>query len=200
LRFSRNQFLPSVATVSGQSIKTQREAQVDSPADVAWFCVRSQPKHERIVAGHLRQLEIEALNPRVRYCRPTRYGPVSVIESMFPNYIFAKFNWRTSLNTVHYARGGAGIVHFGCRWPTVPESVIEEIRRLVGPEELQNGENDIFEPGDKVEIQGGALHGLEAVVTQVMPGQQRVAVLMDFLGRQTTVELGITTVTKRIYS
>jgi hypothetical protein len=33
-----------------------------------------------------------------------------------------------------------------------------------------------------------------------MPGQQRVAVLMDFLGRQTTVELGITTVTKRIYS
>jgi transcription antitermination factor NusG len=30
---------------------------------------------------------------------------------------------------------------------------------------------------------------LNAVVTQVMPGKQRVMVLMDFLGRQSTVEV-----------
>jgi transcription antitermination factor NusG len=44
-------------------------------------------------------------------------------------------------------------------------------------------------PGDEVEIAGGAFFGLAAVVTRVMPGRQRVAVLLDFLGRQTTVEL-----------
>ena len=118
---------------------------------------------------------------------------------MFPNYVFAKFDWRTSLNTVHYARGAAGVVHFGSRWPTIPEEVIEGIRALVGPDETQNDEKHVFQPGDKVELNGGALHGLEAVVTQVMRGEQRVAVLMDFLGRQTTVELAMTTITKRLY-
>ena len=185
--------------MSGRSIKASREGEVDAPADVAWFCVRSQPKHERIAAGTLRQLDIEVLNPRVRYRRATRNGPVYVIESMFPNYIFARFNWRTSLNVVHYARGVAGIVHFGCRWPTVPESVIEGIRALIGADELQHDESHTLEPGDRIQLNGGALHGLEAVITQVMPGQQRVAVLMDFLGRQTTVEVPAHTVTKRIF-
>jgi transcriptional antiterminator RfaH len=185
--------------VPGQRIRTEREGQVDAPGDVAWFCLRSQPKHERVVAGHLRELGIEVLSPRVRYCRPTRHGPVWVIESMFPNYLFARFDWRTSLNIVHYARGAAGIVHFGCRWPTVPEPAIECIRALVGADELQNDDSSVFEPGDKVELNGGALHGLEAVVTQVMPGQQRVAVLLDFLGRQTTVELATNTITRRLY-
>jgi transcriptional antiterminator RfaH len=183
----------------GQSIKTEREAEVDTPLDVAWFCLRSQVKHERIAASHLRQLGIEVFNPRVRYCRPTPHGPVWVIESMFPNYLFAKFNWRTSLSAVYYARGVSCIVHFGCRWPTVPESAIEEIRALVGPGELQNDGASIFEPGERVELRGSALHGLEAVITQVLPGQKRVEVLMDFLGRQTPVELEVASITKRIY-
>jgi len=40
-----------------------------------------------------------------------------------------------------------------------------------------------------VRISGGGFHGLTAVVSRVIPGPQRVAVLMEFLGRQTTVEL-----------
>lgn len=171
---------------------------VDTTEDVAWFCLRSQPKHERIAAGHLRQIGIEVFNPRIRYARSTRNGPVEVVESLFPNYLFARFNWKTSLNLVHYAQGVSCIVHFGCRWPTVPDKIIEEIRRLVGPDELHEPCKGLA-PGDKVELSGGALHGLEAVITQVMPGAKRVEVLMDFLGRQTTVEVPAQTITKRIY-
>jgi len=43
--------------------------------------------------------------------------------------------------------------------------------------------------GDAVEISHGAFHGLQAVVTRVMPGRERVAILLDFLGRQTALEL-----------
>ena len=46
-----------------------------------------------------------------------------------------------------------------------------------------------LEPGDEVRISGGAFHGLQAVIQRVMPGKERVAVLMDFLGRQTTVQV-----------
>ncbi len=48
---------------------------------------------------------------------------------------------------------------------------------------------DTLQPGDTVQIASGAMHGLQAVVRRVMPAKQRVAVLLDFLGRQTAVEL-----------
>ena len=50
------------------------------------------------------------------------------------------------------------------------------------------------ETGDVVRISGGVLDSLEGVVTRVMPGRKRVAVLLDFLGRQTAVEVDIASI------
>lgn len=161
------------------------------PSCVAWFCLRSQPKHEHIAAGHLRQMEgVEVFNPRIRFPRSTRNGKVTVTEAMFPNYLFARFDWKTSLTRVHYAPGVSGVVHFGIKWPTVPDQAIEELRALIGTEGIHVISDEIA-VGDEVTVSGGVFHGLNAVVTQVMPGKQRVMVLMDFLGRQSTVEVGI---------
>jgi transcription antitermination factor NusG len=51
-------------------------------------------------------------------------------------------------------------------------------------------------PGDEVQIIGGSFQGLHAVVARVMPGRERVAVLMEFLGRQTSIELPANTIIK----
>lgn len=155
----------------------------------AWFCVRTQPKHERIAAASLRRnLELEVFLPRVRFKRPTRQGPVWVTEALFANYLFARFELGGYLRRVQSARGVSGVVHFGQYWPAIPDPVIAELRASLGDQELHVIAS-VFEPGDEVEIAGSAFHGLTAVVTRVMPGRQRVAVLLDFLGRQTMVEL-----------
>lgn len=168
-----------------------------SQSTVAWFCLRSQPKHEHIAASHLRRMEqIEVFNPRIRFPRATRQGPVWVTESLFPNYLFARFDWKTSLSRVHYAPGVREIVHFGTRWPTVPDDVLDEIRVTLGKDEIHVLPTALA-AGDQVNIAGGMFHGLQAVVTQVMPGRQRVMVLMDFLGRQTTVEVALKSVIKQ---
>jgi transcription antitermination factor NusG len=49
--------------------------------------------------------------------------------------------------------------------------------------------DEALRPGDVVQISDGAMSGLQAVVMRVMPARQRVAILIDFLGRQTAVEL-----------
>jgi transcriptional antiterminator RfaH len=163
----------------------------------AWFCLRTQCKHEHIAAGHIRQMEgVEVFNPRVRFPRPTRTKTVWITEAMFPNYLFARFDWKSTLNRVQYAPGIHGVVHFGTRWPTIPESVITELRTLVGQEEICTVSKDLA-PGETVEIIGGAFHGLEAVVTRVMPSRQRVALLLDFLGRQTAMEVPVLRVVRR---
>lgn len=172
----------------------QADAYPSSP-QVAWFCLRSQPRHEHIAARHLAQMEdVEVFNPRIRFARATRHGAIWMTESLFPNYLFARFDWKTGLNKVHYAPGVSGIVHFGDKWPTIPDSTIAELKASLGPEELHVIEN--IAPGDTVEIAGGTFHSLKALVTQVIPGRERVVVLMDFLGRQTTVEVGLNSVVK----
>jgi transcriptional antiterminator RfaH len=156
-----------------------------------WFCLRSQPKHEHIAAAHLRHdSTIEVYLPRIRFKRATLQGSVWATEALFPGYLFARFDWHTSLRRVQGARGVRGVVHFGERWPAIPEAIIRELQLTIGATGLHTVP-EIFGPGDEVKITGGAMRGLRAVVAhrQVLPGRERIAVLMEFLGRQTLIEL-----------
>jgi transcriptional antiterminator RfaH len=155
----------------------------------SWFCLRTQPKHEHIAAAHLkREPDVEVYLPRIRFKRSTRRGPVWFTEALFPNYLFARFDFVTSLRKLSQVRGVRGVVHFGNQWPTIPDDVIGELRAAVGSDEVHVIQNEL-QPGEPVEISGGAFHGLQAVVTRVMPSRERVAVLLEFLGRQTMIEV-----------
>jgi transcriptional antiterminator RfaH len=154
----------------------------------AWFCLVSRHKHEYIAAAQLaEQHAVKVFAPRIRFRRPTRNGPRWATEALFPSYFFAKIG-PSSLRRVHYAPQVRGIVHFGNSWPTVSDHTIEELEKTVG-----GGEIHVIMPavaaGDEVKIIEGAFRGFVAVVTQVMTARERVAVLLDFLGRQTVVEL-----------
>ncbi|MCU0784676.1 MAG: transcriptional activator RfaH [Verrucomicrobia bacterium] len=166
---------------------TQATGQPASGA--AWFCLRAQPKHEHIAAAHLRkEPDLEVYLPRIRFKRSTRQGPVWFTEALFPSYLFARFDLAAGLRKVHHARGVRGVVHFGSQWPTIPDAVIDTLRATVGADQVHVIQEQL-QPGEDVQISGGVFHGLRAVVTRVLPARQRVAVLLEFLGRQTTVEL-----------
>jgi len=159
------------------------------PAPLAWFAVRSQPKHEHIAAAHLRKdADVEVFLPRIRFRRATRRGGVWFTEALFPNYLFARFNWTQDLRRVLHARGVSGIVHFGDRWPTIPDETIAELRTQ-WPTDAVYCVPDTLGTGDEVKIVSGPFVGLLAVVQRPMAARQRVAVLVDFLGRQTPVEV-----------
>jgi len=155
----------------------------------AWFCLRAQPKHEHIAAGHLRQIpDVEVFLPRIRFRRKTRRGAVWFTEALFPGYLFARFEWQRDLRRIHHAPGVRGVIHFGDRWPTISDATMADLRHRFGVEEL-HVIPATPQIGDAVGIAGGIFHGLQAMVTQVMPGRERVQVLLEFLGRQTMVEL-----------
>ena len=165
------------------------ESALGATGQAAWFCVRTQPKHEHIAAAKLRQEPgIEVFLPRIRYQRFSRTGPTWVTEALFLNYLFARFHLNSRLRLVQAARGVRGVVHFGGQWPTIPETVMGDLRTVLGSEDVRTLSQDLG-PGDAVEINGGVFDGLQAVVARAMSGPQRVAVLLDFLGRQTAVEL-----------
>ncbi|MGO8763548.1 MAG: transcription termination/antitermination protein NusG [Limisphaerales bacterium] len=151
--------------------------------------MQTQTKHEHIAAAQLRQnLGIEVFLPRIRYRRSTRRGPAWVTEALFPGYLFAQFDLASKLRWVRAVAGVRNVVHFGNRWPAIPDAAIADLRSAVGDEEVRILSQDL-NPGDAVEVAGGVFHGLQAMVSRVIPQRQRVSILLDFLGRQTAVEL-----------
>ena len=158
--------------------------------------MRAQPKHEHIAAGHLRkEMGLEVYLPRIRFRRSTREGPVWFTEALFPGYLFARFDLAASLRGVHHARGVRAVIHFGNQWPAVPDSIIAELQATVPSDEVHVVREEV-QPGETILISGGAFHDLRALVTRVIPARQRVAVLLEFLGRQTAVELDATAVVR----
>jgi transcriptional antiterminator RfaH len=163
----------------GGSIKNSRRQ---------WFCIRAKPKHEHIAAAHIRLCpETEVFFPRIRFKRRLRKSKIWVVEPLFPNYLFARFDLR-DLAQVRYSAGVHNIVHFGIQIPIIPDAVIAELKADLDAQCV--GEvNPTFTVGDSVKIIEGAFNGFKALVTRVIPARERVAVLLDFLGRQVTVEI-----------
>jgi transcriptional antiterminator RfaH len=161
---------------------------MNEDSQLAWFCIRSQPKHEHIAAARLREQKINAFSPRIRFKRATRRGPSWVTEALFPGYLFAQFDWQTSFRKVQHTSGVAGIVHFGEKWPTIPASEISELLKNFSGDEIHVIPHELA-PGDSVKIADGAFRGLSAVVSTILPGRERVKILLEFVGRQTAVEI-----------
>jgi transcriptional antiterminator RfaH len=155
----------------------------------AWYCLRSQPKHEHIAAAHVRLLEgVTVFCPRIRFKRLTRQGLVWVTEAMFPTYLFAHFDLGERHRQVRYAHCVIGIVQFGNRYPIIEEGTLLFLRDQTGVAEVKELTYELSQ-GDQVKVVGGVFAGLEAVITQILSAKERVRILMDFLGRPMEAEV-----------
>jgi transcriptional antiterminator RfaH len=152
--------------------------------DIAWFCLKSQPKHEHIAAAHLRQMPgVEVFCPRIRFERATTRGRAWYEEALFPGYLFARFHFIERHKEVRYAMGVSSIVRFGDHYARIDDAILDALRQQTNGQQVAVIESTVNE-GDEVKIVEGALNGLEAVVTQVLSGRERVRVLVNFLGRE----------------
>src|SRR5438309_8963973 len=142
----------------------------------AWYCARTQPKHEHIAAAGLtRNLGLEVFHPRLRMERATRRGPVRVIESLFPCYVFVRC-LRERLDEIRYATGVSSLVHFGQKIPIVPDPVIEELQQCFETEEPMSVQDRLY-PGAEVTLAEGPFLGSHGIVLRVLPAKQRVQIL-----------------------
>lgn len=154
-----------------------------------WYCVQTAPKQERITSALLRnEVGIEVFSPRVRFKRARSTGVAWVNESMFPGYVFARFDYETQHRHVRATGSVAKIVSFGDRPSPVPDQLIGELRASVADEETVEIPQDVA-PGEEVRIVTGPFSGVTALVTRVLPARQRVAILLEMLGSQREVEI-----------
>lgn len=157
----------------------------------SWFCLRAQPKREHIAAACLRQIsEVEVFCPRVRFRKATTRGPVWFVESMFPGYVFARFDYTAFHRRIRQRPGISGFVQFGERLALLPDPLINEIRTRTGPDELMEVAHGL-QPGQGVRITRGPFQGLEALVTRLITARERVEILIEWMGRSLHAEASV---------
>jgi transcriptional antiterminator RfaH len=160
-----------------------------------WYVVQTQPNAENKAVIHLARQGFTTYLPR--YLRRRRHARrVDIIAApLFPRYLFVEINmavhrWRSIYSTVGVSR----LVSNG-EFPTpVPVQVV----RLLKCREDTNGFIRLelkpqFKTGDKVRILEGVFCDCLGLY-EGMPDRDRVAVLLDLLGRKVRVLMDAETI------
>lgn len=170
-------------------IKKKQERSMQT-TPTAWYSARTKPKHEHIAAANVRRhLLLPVFFPRLRLEKMTRRGLVRVAEPLFPGYIFIRCIVEERVNDIQHLSGMSRLVQFGGKFPRVADVIIEELKAGFGQDEVLAVESRLA-PGDEVTVAAGAFAGMSAQVLKNLPAKKRVQILLEILGRPTTVEVG----------
>ncbi len=149
---------------------------------IRWYCVRTKPKKERMAAANIASLHgLDVFCPQIRFRRKTARGPVWFQEAMFPGYMFVRFDMVEMKRAVSYSPGVLNIPVFNDRIVSIPDSVIESIRKNLDEESVVDAGLPL-EVGEETTILEGSMRGIKVKVIKVMSAENRVSVLLEMLG------------------
>ncbi len=162
-----------------------------NPELLRWYCLRAQPKRERVAASQLALVpDVEVFLPMVKYARHSATGKQTRVEPMFPNYLFARFDAGARHRAVRFAKGVAYILARGTRFEEVNPRIIEELRSLTVADVLEL-KVEPWQVGEEVRIVRGIFAQTRGSIVELRPAQERVLLLLELLGSPQLIELPI---------
>lgn len=164
-------------------------------AGLRWYAIRIKVNREREVEKRLTDLNLEVFQPWMRARRRIGSKFHWVQVPLFPGYMFCRLDMVISGKAARYAPGVKDFLTFGSRLAEVSEEIILGLRERC-PGGVAQVDSVRANPGDKVRINEGPFSGLEAIFEEKLKGSERVAVLLDILGRQTRLVLPGETIAK----
>jgi len=156
-----------------------------------WFAVFTKPRQERTALAHLCRQDYECFLPMAEnpYQRRSKRNSV-LVEPLFPRYLFLKaVPEHQNLAPVRSTQGVVSMVRSGTHLVVVPPDVIQALHaRMDHTSGLIRLSPVTVQPGDRVRVFDGPLAGVEGLF-QAANGEHRALLLIELMGRQTTVEV-----------
>ena len=152
-----------------------------------WFAVYTASRHEKRVAQHLTQREIEYYLPLYRSARKWSDGSKVTLElPLFPGYLFVHIK-RSERARVLNVPGALAVVGGSGREPVpLPEGTIDALRAGL---HLRAAEPyPLLTVGQRARIRSGALAGMEGVVVRKKNGF-RVVLTLEHIMQSIAVEV-----------
>jgi transcriptional antiterminator RfaH len=172
-----------------------RQESLQIEPGLRWYAIQTKVNREKDVEKRLTDFRLEVFLPWMRTRRRIGSRFHWVLAPLFPGYVFCRLDMVTSGKAARYSPGVKDFLTFGSRIAEVGENIIEALRQRC-PGGVAEIDPVNAKPGDIVRINEGPFSGLEAVFEQKLKGSERVAVLLDILGRQTRIVLPSETIAK----
>lgn len=154
-----------------------------------WYLVYTKPRQEKCALYNLQQQDYECYMPTRPSEKIHRKLLRVVDEPLFPRYLFVRLGHGASAKSwlsIRSTRGVSHLVRFGIEPAKVDDCFIELLRK---EEDLFRAEPvHLFRPGDSVCLNEGPFKAITGLY-QISEGGQRVMILLELLGKQTSLNV-----------
>jgi transcriptional antiterminator RfaH len=158
-----------------------------------WYLVRTKQQKEALVQCKLGEFVRRTLLPRLRTRRIRNGTLTESVTPLFPCYLFAQFEFESTLYKVLHTTGVAGVVCAGSTPSEVDPSIIEEISRR-GEAGIIEIPQRTFNVGERVRLTDGPMEGFAGIFSHYRSGSKRVALLLNVVGANMKVVVPVSSV------
>ena len=155
-----------------------------------WYVVQTQPHAETKAMGHLIRQDFAVYLPRYLKRRRHARRVETVAAPLFPRYLFVTVDMETQRwRSIHSTTGVARLVCNGDDPAPVPSEVVAALQRREddgGFVKLERRQQ--FAPGERVRVVDGVFAD-NLGLFEGMADRERVAILLDLLGRKVRILL-----------
>ena len=153
-----------------------------------WYAVRTRSRHEKIVSEQLEKQGIESFLPLVKRTRQWTDRSKQVEMPVFSGYNFVRmvFSSATRLRVLQ-THGVAGFVGMNNVGTPIPDCEIQDIRTLLASS-VPFEERRFLRVGQRVRIRGGALDGVEGILS-AQDEDQSMVVSVELIQRSLSVRI-----------
>lgn len=153
-----------------------------------WFAVYTTSRHEKRIAQHFEQREIEHYLPLYRADRKWRDGSKVTLElPLFPSYIFVRISRAERVSVLSVPGALAVVGGTGGEPAPLADSAIEALR--IGLREHRIEPHPLLRVGQLARIRSGAFAGMEGVILRKKSGF-RVVLTLEQIMQSIAVEVG----------
>lgn len=171
-----------MGTVSAAILTRQTE-----PAPEAWFVLQVRYRFEKKVEVQLSGKGMDVFLPLRKENRAWTDRKKVVTVPLFPGYAFVRSAKSLALRLLILQTAGVmGFVSFAGTAATVPQKQIDDLRLLLA-REVPFSLYPFVKAGQRVRIRGGALDGMQGLLTQREKG--KLVISIDSIQRSLAIEI-----------
>ena len=167
---------------------SQQNAAVVMDSATNWYAIQTRSRHEKKAYAELSYLGVRAFLPTTCAVHNWSDRKKTVEVPLFPGYAFVNIvrTPETRLRVLQ-ATGVLRFVGAHNLGTPIPPSQIEDIQTLLA-NKVAIAEHPFLSIGEKVKIHGGALDGVEGILTAVN-GKHRLVISIESIGRSISISV-----------
>jgi transcription antitermination factor NusG len=151
-----------------------------------WFAAYTNSHHEKRVALHCGERQIESFLPLYATCHRWKNGCDKDLElPLFPNYVFVRIDPRERVRVLEVP-GVVSLVGFGRTLAPLPDFEIEALRATLGHRKIEPHSYLVI--GERVRIKCGPMTGVEGVLVR-KKNNFRMVLALDVIMQCVAVEV-----------